>query len=57
MDWFSLVEEIMDIFDDTILNKEQRRRFIETTIASYLFNLEPEHLPGIKAAIKVSRWP
>ncbi len=55
MDFWSLIQEIMDITEDTILNKKQRRRFIETTIMDYLSKLDYEDLPQLKAEIGVSR--
>lgn len=55
MDFWSLIQELLDIGEDTILNKSQRRRFIETTVMDYLSNLNEDDLPLLRAEIKLAR--
>lgn len=50
-----LVSELQDICADTLLNKEQKDRFIETTVFSALWMVEVDDLPTIKAVIRISR--
>lgn len=64
MDFFSLIEELIEVvYADgtsknetrTILNKDQARKFMETTIMDYLYNLKEEDLPALRAAIRMAR--
>lgn len=55
MDFFSLIEELIEIREDSILNKEQTRRFFETTMFDYLSKLEADDLPALKAAIRMAK--
>lgn len=50
-----LVSELQDICADTLLDKEQKDRFIESTVFSALWALEVDDVPGMKAMIRVSR--
>lgn len=57
MDFWSLIEEIIDIKLDSLLNIEQKRKFLETTLMDYLYNLKEDEMPAMRAAIKMARDP
>jgi hypothetical protein len=51
-----LIAELQDICFDSLLNKEQKKRFIESTVLSALLLVQEEDLPALRGAWKMSKW-
>ncbi len=50
-----LIAELQDICFDTILNRQQKERFIDSTVLSALLRIEEDELPALRAAWRMSK--
>lgn len=55
MEYHKFIEKLQGIACHTLLNRDQKKKFVEAEVSRFFSTLEEADLPGIRTSIRISK--